>query len=381
MEIKKKFVQAGSYPIKWLSEVNPYQIKVKKAYVLSPLSGDFALPKNKSIISNELMGQFTEKYSIKPLAINRINKCYVTSYGVIYKNFKLFNPSLPAVLAKDEKVVWMKEEVGYTTMLMQFRYQLRKTDFHHEMIIFHDYWSTNYYHWLVDSLPRLLILTEEEKAKKLAMPAKSNPAMLKTVRALGFNNLFIFGQDKQIYVEHIIAPERTAYGSFQHPKLVPILRENLLSAFCPDPVEPTRLIFVSRNRGPKRRLVNESDLVPLLSACGFETVYFEELDFEAQIRLMCETKVLIGVHGANLTNILFMHPSCTVIELMNEDYLALVYYRMSSILNLNYYFVPCRPEKLIRPIKEPYDREANDSDVIVDVPQVANILSTIGIKD
>ena len=41
---------------------------------------------------------------------------------------------------------------------------------------------------------------------------------------------------------------------------------------------------------------------------GFETVYTEELSFAEQVRLFSETRCLVSIHGAGLTNLMFMPP-------------------------------------------------------------------------
>ncbi len=56
---------------------------------------------------------------------------------------------------------------------------------------------------------------------------------------------------------------------------------------------------------------------------------------------MLDTAVVIGVHGANMVNILFMQPHVKVIELMNKDHVNDAYYLLASTLNLYYYSIPC----------------------------------------
>ncbi len=55
-----------------------------------------------------------------------------------------------------------------------------------------------------------------------------------------------------------------------------------------------------------RRLVNEATIEELLQTYGFETVFFEQLTFLEQVQLMRETKIFMGTHGANMTNLMFL---------------------------------------------------------------------------
>lgn len=67
-----------------------------------------------------------------------------------------------------------------------------------------------------------------------------------------------------------------------------------------------------RARGRKVR--NEADLRRMLAQRGFECVYPEEMDFAAQVRLFSRAKLVIGQHGAGLSNLLFMQPGTRLIE-------------------------------------------------------------------
>ena len=49
-------------------------------------------------------------------------------------------------------------------------------------------------------------------------------------------------------------------------------------------------------------------------------VDFAELTFEEQIRTSANSRCLIGVHGAGLTNMAFMPRDTTIIDIMPPDY-------------------------------------------------------------
>ena len=54
---------------------------------------------------------------------------------------------------------------------------------------------------------------------------------------------------------------------------------------------------------------------------------------------MKDTKCLIGLHGAGLTNMLFMSEKTNVLELRNEeDSHNNCYFSLASDLNLDYYY-------------------------------------------
>jgi capsular polysaccharide biosynthesis protein len=59
-----------------------------------------------------------------------------------------------------------------------------------------------------------------------------------------------------------------------------------------------------------------------------------------QARLMRETEVFLAVHGANMTNILFLPSTAKVIEIHNKEYSDPCYLRLASCLGLEFHICP-----------------------------------------
>ena len=73
-------------------------------------------------------------------------------------------------------------------------------------------------------------------------------------------------------------------------------------------------------------------------ALAFESVVLEDLSFGAQARLMARTGVLIGVHGAGLTNMLFLPVGAAVVELLPARCAYPLYERAAAALGHLHYF-------------------------------------------
>lgn len=99
-----------------------------------------------------------------------------------------------------------------------------------------------------------------------------------------------------------------------------------------------RLIYATRRGAAAPRVPRNNDQVEgWFRAQGFEVVDFGALPFAEQVSITREAAVIAGIHGANLTNIMFMAPGCRVIELMprykiDDD----AYARLSQIFGLRY---------------------------------------------
>ena len=77
-----------------------------------------------------------------------------------------------------------------------------------------------------------------------------------------------------------------------------------------------RRLYVARKPNSRARPVRkEAELLAVLNDLGFEIVYFEDYDALEQARMVYEAEVIISVHGAGLSNMLYAQENCLVIEL------------------------------------------------------------------
>ena len=71
-------------------------------------------------------------------------------------------------------------------------------------------------------------------------------------------------------------------------------------------------------------------------------VAMEALNFEEQIRLMGETRVLLAPHGAGLTNMMFCAAGAHVVEIAEPAYPNPNFYALACAMDLTYWHVPAR---------------------------------------
>jgi capsular polysaccharide biosynthesis protein len=104
-------------------------------------------------------------------------------------------------------------------------------------------------------------------------------------------------------------------------------------------------IYVSRGKAQKRKVVNEEECRAVLEEYGFRTVYFEDYSFEQQVRIALDTRYLISIHGAGLTNMLFMKAGGSVLEMRQRgDAFNNCYFSLASALELKYFYQLCRSQ-------------------------------------
>lgn len=194
-----------------------------------------------------------------------------------------------------------------------------------------------------------------------------------TTAALGFHNIVALAKGSFIQVQSLVMPSHLTHPGYQEPVLIRNVREELLKAYgySEDVASSLRLkrIYISRSRQHVRRLLNEKDTLLMLLKYNFEIVYFEEMDFEQQVKTMQCAEVIMGVHGANMANMLFLKSGARVIELLNKEVCNPCYFQLASNLELDYYAIFCNPILASGPV--------NNQDIEVDIHALENTLQTV----
>lgn len=238
-------------------------------------------------------------------------------------------------------------------------------------------WSKSYFHWLVELLPRLIVLRGCSDGLDSPVHIVINPEptewQLKSLELLGFPFKRIVCSREPLYVKRLFIPSfplQAANGkkfSIISPEIITRMRDEMLVSVYPHHltrVEPVmhgdRKIIVSRSKAAGRKVVNEEHLLHALLSYGFELFVLEDMSFEQQIMLFADAKVVIAPHGAGLTNLIFSRNDPTVIELYSgETNWNASFYTLASSLGFNYGLYKC---KNIRSINRKRDN------MLIDIP-------------
>lgn len=176
----------------------------------------------------------------------------------------------------------------------------------------------NYYHWLVDFYPRLVLFRRLGArlrvmgVRRVAL-RRDPPAFVTALLArldIGEDEIRWIDGDRATPFRSLVLLSNLSQYGYLHPQGVGILRDAFQAAG-----RGHRRLYVSRRDATARRITNEAGLAAALESAGFETVVPSRLDFESQARLFAEASVIVGPHGAGLTNLLFAPPGATLVEL------------------------------------------------------------------
>jgi len=293
-------------------------------------------PVNATMLPEPFIERFTRPTPCPQQIVYELENARVAWHGSVVKGLRVFVPSLP--------YPFLEPEFGGLFLLRQFKSHTIPNWDGPVGLIF-DNWSIgNYYHWIAEALPRLILLRRVKPDCLILLPGPTPPMYVtRTVKALGFDRTYIMSPGEILNVPRLHVPALPGLYGCIIPEYVKDVRKAILEDVQSEmgiiPV-PKRRVYVSRSMQKWRQLTNESELLELLEFYEFEVVYFEKMSFIEQVIIMQETQVFLTIHGANMTNMLFLPDESKAIEILSEDNINPSYLYMANSIGLNYYCIP-----------------------------------------
>jgi hypothetical protein len=202
-------------------------------------------------------------------------------------------------------------------------------------------WPNIYAHQLVDFIFRINFI-KNKKYKRVFVPCflkkilTSNP-----YKKIFFNFNFVFYNYQNNTIFHNL---RYLSGINHYSKnqtlrnTIVDLNNSIHQKFNLDSKE-LKYTLISRSKS-SRGLKNEDQLYKMLSKYKFKKYYFENLPYLEQIRLCYNSKIVIGVQGSGLTNLIFMKKNSNLIEMTNSFIKNPVIKLLCKIKKINYFNIP-----------------------------------------
>ena len=237
--------------------------------------------------------------------------------------------------------------------------------------------DVNYYHFLIDVLPRLGVL---EQAPDIERPERWYvPAQTKFQRQL--LDMVGITEDKRINADEVphvraeclVVPSLPSVVKEKNPPwVVEYLRGRLMKDMEP-PVE-RRPLYITRSAGTNdRAVVDEAKLIDFLKDRGFDVIDPSQLTVADQIRAFASASVIVSPHGAALANLVFATPGATVIELFPPSSVLPDYWRLASSAGVTYRYLSTWSRH------RHYNRgKTIVTDIEVDLPALAAALDEVG---
>jgi len=178
----------------------------------------------------------------------------------------------------------------------------------------------NYYHWMIGTVPKIRYVGKyQEKTGKSVtfLLPKDPPSWIgQTLSLLGCpSDRFLVSQAPIYKPDRTVVPPHPFPGQEGDYKW--IRRRIFENLDTRSSRKSNKRVYISRENAIGRRVVNEENLMDMLSNYGFEKYRLEDRMVSENIQLFSNADMIVAPHGAGLTDILFCN-DCTVVELFGS---------------------------------------------------------------
>ena len=316
----------------------------------------------KKILSNELITRNLKNIALKDkyLFEKDIQKKTGESYIYFLKNKKILNDGKINTFNKDiisdflgfknlSKLILIKKILLYVNYIVKIISQnifIHKIYTRENCIIIYNRNSIGFFHWTLDSLPKIIYIKKKYKGIDLILPKNLDVSFIRESLKKIKVNFFFIERNTNYYFRNIIyVGDLYPSGSPRSELLVPLKKIGNINY-------KKKRIFISRNKSKRRNLSNENKLIKILKKYNFEILYSEKLSFDDQIKKFSSAKYVIGLHGAGISNIIWMKEKSYLLELKPElDLFLNCYFNLAKALKINYDYLICQKNQIFRSSK------------------------------
>jgi capsular polysaccharide biosynthesis protein len=236
----------------------------------------------------------------------------------------------------------------------------------------------NYYHWLIDLLPRIGLLGSTkggfEFFERLLINGRRAPYELQSLAAAGtpLEKIWYVDARDRFQLEEAIIPSMDEFSRTVAPWKIDVLRA--IRDSLPGAHSFTKRMYVSRRRAAVRRVLNEQDLEKFLRAANFTLVELETKSWKEQVAAFANAEVILAPHGAALANIAFCKPGTLVAEISTRGGYKDFYLQLTATARLRYRFIEAQPRNRL---SDSALRPLENEDLIVDLPAIEEFFAAL----
>lgn len=327
------------------------------------------LPLNLSAEHFSLFSGKTD-YHTSSAEIRQLHNVFITHEGLCLKNFLLIPRSHFNLTGSHDSTFyfsfWKLALEQY--LVSTYGKSLKKIELKDaEYLHIYTKWF-GYFFWLTDCLPKLLRTQKFHPQVKLIYPEnwKSLAFVNDTLQLFPDLKYRFIPKGVHMQVKKLMLPETRQWSNAINPREVELTREFIFTELDKRGVA-TNLgdkIYISRNKAARRKPVNSGEVEQVMKDCGFTSVCMEDFAFLEQLSIMRYAKAVVGLHGAGLTNTMFMQKGGSVLELSpaitDPKKFRISFWRLANTVNAKFLIQFCQP-------KTPIPEDIYEADIFVDI--------------
>jgi len=190
-----------------------------------------------------------------------------------------------------------------------------------------------FYHWLVEDLPGTISAMETFPQEIPLIVIKKPPNYVEDFLKTTTRSVIRTSNFANIHKLYIV--DKGSSSGWPQPTDLKILNNYEPFKSAKKRTQRDEYIYISRLKS-SRSPSNENEIQLLFEKNGFTVYYLENYDLLQQISIISSARVIAGIHGAGLTNLIWMEKNCTVLDIVNENYWTEAYFKASFISGVKY---------------------------------------------
>lgn len=335
------------YRIFYNDWIDHSSLSEKYRIIMSKHESSFAIQHERESKVPDYFQDFSSEYTPSPRSIFKINSGYLCGPQAIP-----FNASQNPICTRTTNgIEFMKLHRSNFCSDLSSHLQLKtpQTPLSDSVIFpLTGIWDTNYFHWVVEYLPKLrgLRMYERETGRRAEILLMNSPNhwQLEWLELLDIDYQRCMTWNGGIAkVETLILTDhRMQTGGYYDAFDISFddmnwIRNRALCAVPQKLVSPNK-VYISR-QATRRRVSNFEDIKKALLQHDYTICQLEDLSVSDQVSLLSSADYIVGVHGAGLVNILFASSDATILELLPKVYNNSHYFRLSQLFDQNYHYL------------------------------------------
>ncbi len=224
----------------------------------------------------------------------------------------------------------------------------------------------NYGHFLIECLSRFYLVQESGLKPDFYILSSDKIFQNQLISLLKIDKSKIISTipGELIQAEELLVPtfvnnwKFVDFRGYQHcqKQYLPFWINRMYNSFkiCTTLTHKKSKIFISRKLANYRNLINENEVIEVLSEFGIQVYYLENRNVQENIELFARASLVMGVHGTGFVDMIFSKSDAVIFELFPEFYHDASLRVQAKALNLKYYYMIGEGESnlLINPQKE-----------------------------
>jgi capsular polysaccharide biosynthesis protein len=222
----------------------------------------------------------------------------------------------------------------------------RKNHIIEKAYIIHDRHSKNYFHWVCDVLPKICLGKNIlDKKCSVVLPQYETKFQRESLKLLGIKRIISL-HNKTILIKKAIYISELYPSGNPRTAIFKSLKKKIKKKVLFDRSKK-RKIYISRRFALRRNLINEDIFEQKLKLIGFEIHNFQNYKFSKQVKIASEARIMLGISGAGLTNLIWMPAGSKIIDIRPKDQSLNTFFVMADLFKIKYYYYWVKSQYLL----------------------------------